>query len=202
MAGSRKLAHYAFSGLTLSSAYCELSPTQDIESFRGLFTPTDWRLMFGDETRVAPSCGETLYRVLNRLDGNVIGFIRVLFAEREVEGAEFHCGFRFETFQDKRAAAVAGLMMLQRYFHLVGGDATARVNVNNPAAARWAERLGFSPRGTDGDYRILRHHGRREVVDAFLHRLGVSRVTCSAKSGTVRLATVLLRATRVVRWIS
>ena len=186
------LLYYVFAKLTVTSTECQLIPTFNIEQFRTLFPSTSWKQMFGNASNITPGYGEIVLGVRSTTSGNFIGFIRILFAEENSNNAEFHCGFHFETFADKRVAVIGSLLSLKLYLSMINTYPTSKVRKTNVSAINWSKKLGFTSTNEIGQYVYLSHHGNVKTVDVFLKRLGISHIKCVGSNLTVNVVQKLL----------
>jgi len=187
------LLHYVFSKLTITCEQCQLVPTHNLEQFRGLFSYLDWELMFGSAVNIVPGYGEVVLGVRSSSGTKFIGFIRILFAEENTDDAEFHCGFHFESFADKRAAAVGSLLILKLYLSMLGGCPLTKVRRSNNAAMSWSKKLGFTSNCEVGDYIHLHNHCKSDAIDEFLERYHISNVAYTSKNLAERFLRTLLQ---------
>ena len=191
-----RLHHFVFNHLSAFSQECHLEPTDDLEQFRCMFSVIDWQYMFGGDDIIIPSYGEVVFAVKASPKTDLIGFIRMLFAEENDDCVEFHVGFQLANFSNKRTAMIACLVILKLYLSIVGGTPRAKINNDKKAVLNWCKKLGFKPIKQHGDYIEVCHHGKIEIIEKTLKRYKNSSVSITSNQFVCLLQNMLILKNR------
>jgi hypothetical protein len=164
------LHYFIFKNLTIVSPDCFLAPTDDLERFRCMFSPVDWRLMFGESCAVSPSFGEVVFGVRRSHNSELIGFVRMLFAEKNSDAVELHVGFSLVDFSNKRTAMIACFMIVKLCLSITGKTPVTKVNRHRRDLINWCAKLGFNPVDYLDSHVELCHNGEIETIEEALKK--------------------------------
>jgi len=164
------LHYFIFKYLTIVSPNCFLAPTKDLEGFRCMFSPVDWRFMFGESCAVSPSLGEVVFGVRRSHNSELIGFVRMLFAEKNLDSVELHVGFSLGAFSNKRTAMIACFMVVKLCLSITGKAPVTKVNRHRRDLINLWAKLGFNPVGCLERHVELCHNGKIETIEEALKK--------------------------------